>query len=587
MELNWKKDIWVVLDNYFNTINNYLSRNQLDSYNTFLDKQVSKTIRQFNPIELPYAPFNDSNNHKFEIKIIVGGSISDDIDFSNFDDNEIINDGKNVYIGKPTIQHKLNNKETIGDSKSNELATKQLFPNEARLKNLTYKTEISADIIIILKINDIDGNILNKKLKIFKNVILGYVPIMLQSKACVLNGMPKNILNQMGECEFDQGGYFIIDGKEKVIVAQERQVENKLYIKKSKSIDDKFSYECEIRSVPENIFQPARITKLIMYKLKNNSSELIMENSIRLSLLNFDEDIPIFIFFRALGVVSDKDIVKCIINNKNSKLDIEIMKLLRSSIAEAGYITNQYLALEFLKSKLLVYGKSPPENMKTIYIQDVLRNYLIPHVGTNYLYKAYFIGYMVRELIITKLNIKPITDRDSFINKRVDIAGFLVGEHFRNLYFRMQNELIQIFNRKYSEEEYDPKQEGKYWDLIDKSGEINFFNLIGDKDSVLSKLQINKVFKRKIIDEGFMYAFKNCWGLKNAPCKQGVVQDLNRMNPPVPPPRCCCLVLLLLLLAVAPSSVLPGAAAGGGGPPSSTSGSALLKGPVAPPVAAQ
>ena len=59
----------------------------------------------------------------------------------------------------------------------------------------------------------------------------------------------------MGECAYDRGGYFIIDGKEKVIVAQERQVENKLYIKEISGKDDKYNLELEIRSVPETIFQ--------------------------------------------------------------------------------------------------------------------------------------------------------------------------------------------------------------------------------------------------------------------------------------------------------------------------------------------
>ena len=53
---------------------------------------------------------------------------------------------------------------------------------------------------------------------------------MLQSNICSLYGLNTNALIQVGECKFDQGGYFIIDGKEKVIIAQERQVENKLYI---------------------------------------------------------------------------------------------------------------------------------------------------------------------------------------------------------------------------------------------------------------------------------------------------------------------------------------------------------------------
>ena len=105
-DINWETDIWTVIDNYFKTIPNYLSRNQLDSYNTFLKTQISKTIRQFNPIELPYSPYGDSNIHQYEIKIIMGGSTPNDKDLDSLDESEIKNEGKNIYISKPIIQHK-------------------------------------------------------------------------------------------------------------------------------------------------------------------------------------------------------------------------------------------------------------------------------------------------------------------------------------------------------------------------------------------------------------------------------------------------------------------------------------------------
>ena len=55
---------------------------------------------------------------------------------------------------------------------------------------------------------------------------------MLHSKMCILNGRSFDVLKNMGECPYDQGGYFIIDGQEKVIVSHERKAENKLYIVK-------------------------------------------------------------------------------------------------------------------------------------------------------------------------------------------------------------------------------------------------------------------------------------------------------------------------------------------------------------------
>ena len=69
--------------------------------------------------------------------------------------------------------------------------------------------------------------------KTFEKVNIGKIPIMLQSKLCVLGDASFELRKQMGECPFDQGGYFVIDGQEKVIVSHERKAENKLYIVKS------------------------------------------------------------------------------------------------------------------------------------------------------------------------------------------------------------------------------------------------------------------------------------------------------------------------------------------------------------------
>ena len=82
---------------------------------------------------------------------------------------------------------------------------------------------------------------------------------MLQSQICVLNNMSFETRKQMGECPYDQGGYFVIDGQEKVIVSHERKVENKLYIVESN--DNIYNYSAQIKSVPEESFKYARTNK--------------------------------------------------------------------------------------------------------------------------------------------------------------------------------------------------------------------------------------------------------------------------------------------------------------------------------------
>jgi DNA-directed RNA polymerase II subunit RPB2 len=155
--------------------------------------------------------------------------------------------GENIYFGKPVLYE---NK-----------TTKPLYPNEARLKDLNYFTNLYTDIVIEY-ITYKDGNP-TKKSKIIEKYDIGKIPIMVHSNICILNNQPKDVLTEMGECPYDQGGYFIVSGREKVIISQERISTNKLFITKSKDPD--YKYEALIRCTSkENILFPKTIN-FVMY----------------------------------------------------------------------------------------------------------------------------------------------------------------------------------------------------------------------------------------------------------------------------------------------------------------------------------
>ena len=86
---------------------------------------------------------------------------------------------------------------------------------------------------------------------------------MLHSKACVLRDLPPKLRREMGECTFDQGGYFVIDGAEKVIVSHEK-AENKLYILKSNDMDNTAQYSAQIKSVPDDSFKFKELLLLML-----------------------------------------------------------------------------------------------------------------------------------------------------------------------------------------------------------------------------------------------------------------------------------------------------------------------------------
>jgi DNA-directed RNA polymerase II subunit RPB2 len=79
---------------------------------------------------------------------------------------------------------------------------------------------------------------------------------MLRSSYCTLYGNSEKDLTELGECPYDQGGYFIINGSEKVLIAQEKMSTNHVYVFKKRQ-PNKYAYVAEVRSMAENQNRPA------------------------------------------------------------------------------------------------------------------------------------------------------------------------------------------------------------------------------------------------------------------------------------------------------------------------------------------
>ena len=102
-----------------------------------------------------------------------------------------------------------------------------MYPNIARLKGYTYG---KSSILCNIGVRFIDNEKNTVTVKNFEKINIGTITIMIKSKLCILNGLDDMRLSELGECPYDQGGYFIIKGKEKVFLSQEKKINNILYI---------------------------------------------------------------------------------------------------------------------------------------------------------------------------------------------------------------------------------------------------------------------------------------------------------------------------------------------------------------------
>ena len=454
---------WLIIDKYFNDNPNYLVAHHLDSYNSFYNEGLSRIFKEKNPIKLMKEQDKATGEFDLRCDMYLGGK-----------------NGDKLYYGKPIIYDE--NREHF------------MYPNEARLRNMTYGITIHYDVEVDFFIKNSETGEIEQSSTLLTNIFLGRFPIMLQSDLCILNGLDRQVRFRMGECKNDKGGYFIIDGKEKCIVCQEKFADNMLYVRDK--ANDLYTHSAEIRSVSEDASKPVRTLSVKMMApstTKTNQQLVVIVPNVR-------KPIPLFILMRALGIEADRDIIDYCLLDREAYA--HYMDLFIPSIHDAGWIFNQEVALKYIAT--LTKGKTVPHAL------EILTNYLLPHIGEmNFQEKAYFIGYMVNQLLQVVTKERKATDRDNFRFKRIELTGSLLYDLFKEYYSLQQHELFKKFDKEY----YFKK--GAYVKNFPALIELNYKEFFGSE--------------RQVAD-GFRKAFKGAWGSEAHTRRVGVVQDVNRLS---------------------------------------------------------
>ena len=273
----------------------------------------------------------------------------------------------------------------------------------------------------------------------------------------------------MGECRNDLGGYFIIDGKEKVIMSQEGRANNILYIKDK--VNEIYSHAAEIRSVSEDLSKPIRTLSVRIV----SPTPRLENQQIVVAVPNIRKPVPLFILMRALGIISDKEIIEtCLLNLEKNE---ELVDLFVPSVYDAGNIFTQQSAIKYLAS--LTKGKT------NYHVQDILSNYFLPHIGErNYKHKALYLGYIVKRLLLVFIKAEEPTNRDKYNAKRIEHAGILLSQLFREYYKKQLKNIDLIIDKEY----------------FFKENAISY----QDEDfTAVIKNNVSMIFENRIVEEGF------------------------------------------------------------------------------------
>ena len=458
-----------LLDQYFQTTPYPYTRHHLDSYNQFLESDLPTIIKSQNPLIVVKDLIPGTSTYEYKVEIFIGGE-----------------KGTELNLGTPTLQH-------MGGEE-----VRLLFPNEARLRDLTYAAGLFADILVRVTFaseKNPEGQPTVRE-TLLPQFPLCDIPVMLHSKACLLNGKPREFLESVGECPQDEGGYFIINGSEKILITHQEQAFNTLYIQ-NQDADPQIATYASISCLSPETRQVRRATFGIIRKTE----------ALHVGLPFVRKTIPVCILFRALGIESDEEIAK----NITSSLDSEELKILEpyliACFTDAYPILDTYSAIQYIKTLTKGFGEE--------HVLDIIHNQMFTHVPDSPGSRVAYLGDCMRKIFRVYCGLDTKTDRDDIRNQRCLVSGFLTQTLFQGVY-KMWSKVVG----RAIDEEYN-------YNKSVYRGE-SFMN-------IFSESNVGEIFRSPMknpdmMTRGLMRGFKGKWGTGVGPDKAGVLQALSRLS---------------------------------------------------------
>ncbi|MBI2522978.1 DNA-directed RNA polymerase subunit B'' [Candidatus Woesearchaeota archaeon] len=346
----------------------------IESFNNFMEKELNNILEE---------------NHEIVPTIIP----------HNIDDFKIRLD--KIWAVKPEITEADGSKRDI-------------FPVEARLRKLTY----SAPTFI-----EVSAHINGVQRESFTTQI-GNIPIMLKSRWCHLHGLSKEELVEKGEDPNEPGGYFIINGTEKVLITIEDLASNKFLVEKPSS--GASEYVGKMFSEYGSFKIPHTLDKL-----KDGIFYLTFTRVRR---------IPAIVVIKALGLLKDEEITRLV--SEDRQFDEVIINLI-----EFASIKTEEEALDYIAKKI---GITQSKEVRTERMQEILDKYLLPHLGIkkeDRIFKAYNLCKMLKKFLRVSREELPVDDKDHYMNKKLKLAGDLLGDLLRLNLKVLIGDLLYNFQR--------------------------------------------------------------------------------------------------------------------------------------------
>jgi DNA-directed RNA polymerase II subunit RPB2 len=475
-------DEWEAVRSYFIDGARKLSEHQVESFEDFIRVKIPLILQSTPPILVCHEQDETTKKYKYEFKLTF----------------------ENPKYVKPKIQ------EITG-------RVKPMFPAEARIRNFTYSAQMFVDVRFSVSTRNSDGK-MEEDVRVFENIPFSRIPVMLGSSLCLLKEYPL-AQAEMGECSYDPLGYFIIHGSERVILCQEKVADNRIMIFQNKKTSiTKYSYSVEIKSLHESMTLPPKKLDIQLSSKFNGFGYPLLANVPR-----FKDDIPVAVYFRAFGVISDRNIAELVFGDAD---DVNA-RLLAATFKETSdlNIFTQEDAIRYLSTNLQYVTNH--EN-KEAYVIQLLGTECLPHVrfaGDNssqdviHSRKCILMASMIHRLLRVAGGQTALDDRDAYPNKRIVTTGSLLTHLFRQLFQKVCSDTRGEFVHEINNDR---------WKKETESNPIQILNL-NNIHKVLKLITLESKLKQALATGNFLIQGVGQTTTSTA-TKVGVSQVLSRMS---------------------------------------------------------
>ncbi len=349
-------------------------KSDIESFNNFIEKEMQKIIEENKEIEPTIIP---PNIDSFKIKL------------------------DKIWVKHPEII------EADG-------SRRPIYPVEARLRKISYSAPIFLEVSA--QINDVQRESFTTQ--------IGNIPIMLKSNFCLLNKMSREELIEKGEDPEDPGGYFIVNGTEKVLIAVEDLASNRVLVEKASTgvspyVGKLFSEHGSFK-IPHTI-------------------ERMKDGIFYLTFMRVKR-VPIVLVLKALGMLKDEDIMLSV--SKNKQYDEVLVNLF-----EYASVKTVEEAMDQIARHI---GITQAKEIRLERMAEIIDKYLMPHVGTSKddrQMKSFNLCKMLKKFIAVSTGEEKKDDKDHYLNKRLKMSGELLADLFRVNLRVLMDDMLYNFQR--------------------------------------------------------------------------------------------------------------------------------------------